>query len=212
MSTQGRGPGRSRAAMIAIALVATVGGCTPEPIPIEPTRTSATPASSATAAASSTPTPDVPGEISALPDGTKPERPAALDQAGSIDAAQAVLMYWIYLLPYSQQVGDPSDVKALSHPDCTFCRSWTDALDTMVARNERAVGGGYTVSDLTTLEVDLGRWYTSTFTLTEAPSTEVNEFGTTIKSYPGHTYKVDAIVVYESGAWTVRALAHETVS
>ncbi|AEE46660.1 DUF6318 family protein [Cellulomonas fimi] len=150
--------------------------------------------------------------IAALPDGERPARPAALGHAGSTDAAVAVLTYWLQLLPFSQQVGDTSEARSLSHPECVFCRSMLDSIDDLIARGEHSVGGGYTISDVSVLEVAVGRWYNVSLTLVEAPSSELDQSGSTMATFPGHTYAVTAVALFEGGTWTVRELSYETLS
>lgn len=123
-----------------------------------------------------------------------------------------MLAYWLQLLPYAQQAGDTSEAKALSHPECVFCDSMTSAIDELLARGERSVGGGYTISNVAGSEVSLGHWYALKLTLVEAPSTEVDEFARTVNSYSGHTYAVDAVVLHEAGSWTIRELSYEVTA
>ncbi len=217
MSNRARGHGRtSTAVWAAIALLATLGlaGCTPGAAQADP---SGSPSPSTTptdtpAPTTPTPSPARPSTIPALADGVKPDRPAALDGSPSVESAQAVLTYWLQLLPYSQQAGDVSEAKAMSHPECVFCESMTSGIEELTSRGDRSVGGGYTISDQSGSEVVVGNWYALRLTLVEAPSSEVDKFGVTLKTYPGHTYTIDAVVLHEGGAWTVREVSYEVIA
>jgi len=150
--------------------------------------------------------------LAALPDGVKPERPAALDEAPTVDGAISVVEFYLQLFPYAQNTGDTSDLKALSHPECVFCASVVDEVDRLVAQSEHSVGGGLTLTDATSTEVDPGRWFSVHLRMSEAPSQEVSQAGTVVKDYPGTlVYDVEAAVVHDGSAWTVRELSHETV-
>ncbi|MFC4614258.1 DUF6318 family protein [Cellulomonas algicola] len=216
MSNRARGHGRIRTAVAAagVALIAAgVTSCTKEDARRD---ASASPSQSATSSGApsvaAAPTPTTPGTIAALPDGVKPSRPLALDAAPTVESAQAVLTYWLQLLPYAQQAGDVTEAKAMSHPECEFCNSITGSIEELLSKGDRSVGGGYTISDQFGTEVVLGNWYSLKLTLVEAPSSEVDKFGTTLKTYPGHTYSIDAIVLHESGAWSIRGVSYEVLA
>ncbi|MGY4644097.1 DUF6318 family protein [Cellulomonas sp. URHB0016] len=195
---------------------AALAGCTGEEPGLRPAPSTAAPW--LTESATPTPTPTfrtpapTPGVLAALPDGVKPERPAALDQAPTPEGAISVLEFYLQLFPYAQNTGDAQDLRALSHPECVFCASVIDGVDRLTARNEHAVGGGLTLTDATSTEVDPGRWFSVHLRMAEGPSQELSQSGTLIKDYPGTLmYDVEAAVVHDGSAWSVRELSHKTV-
>lgn len=152
-------------------------------------------------------------EFPGLPDGVKPSRPAALDGPADLAGAQAILAYWLQLLTYAQQVGDTTETKQLSHPDCVYCSSMNGAIDGLIARDGHSVGGAVAVSDVSGSEVTPGSWYAVRLTLVEEPSREVAASGVVTKSYDERkTYAIDGAVVYENGTWQVREVSYEVVA
>ncbi|MGY4643574.1 hypothetical protein ACVW07_001407 [Cellulomonas sp. URHB0016] len=135
-----------------------------------------------------------------------------MEGAPSPELAAAVLAYFLQLGPYAQNTGDLSDIKALSDPECLFCASEIDGVAGMVNNQIHSVGGGVSIAEPAVTELDAGHWYTVDLIMHEAPSHEENQFGTLTKDYPEEsTYKVQGIVLYRDGAWTVRGVSHEKV-
>lgn len=199
-----------RAGVALAALSGVVAGCSPgTSAPDDPT-----PRQSASVSPSATPTPTpTPTVEGVLADGVKPERPGALDEAPTVAGAIAVLNYFLLLVPYAQNTSDLADFAALSHPDCEFCSSVMEGVNELDRRGHHAEGGGYLLTDASVVEVDPGRWYSVDLTLREEPSRDVDKYGTQIRDYPDRsTSRVNAVVLFEGGKWSVRGVAHESVT
>ena len=140
----------------------------------------------------------------------KPARPGELDAPPSLEAAQVIAPYFVQLVPYAENTGDVSELEALSHPDCVFCKDVLDGVRQNSAINVHVEGGGLGVSEVTGLALDPRSWFTVNFELHEQPAKHVNEFETVVKDFPaGGTYDVEVIVLYEDGRWIVRELSHQ---
>jgi hypothetical protein len=157
-----------------------------------------------------TPTPTVEG---VLADGEKPARPAALDEPPTIEGSIAVISYFLQLFPYAQNTGDLTEVRALSHPECVFCASVIEGVEGLAAREQRSIGGAVRIEDVSALALDPDRWFTVKLTLHEAPSQEVMANGFVVNNFADEKeYLVDAVVLFENGAWSIRGVDHELVA
>ena len=186
------------------------GGCTGDDPGLRPTP--GTTQSGATHTPTATPTPTfntpapTPGVLAALPDGVKPERPSALDEPASVDAATAVGVYFAQLVPYSQNTLDATDLASLSHAECNFCASVQQQVAEASEYHEHWTGGGLRISGVQGQEVDPGRFFAVQFAMDEGESARVSKAGTVVSSNPATRYAVDMVVLYENGRWTVRAV------
>nr|WP_238402713.1 DUF6318 family protein [Cellulomonas sp. H30R-01] len=195
-------------------MVAAAVGCSPDARPV--VADSARPTSAPSPTPSVTPSPSLASgsdEVAGLPDGVKPTRPAALDGPATLAGAEAVLGYWLQLLTYAQQVGDTTETKQLSHPDCVYCSSMNGAIDELISRAGHSEGGGVAVSDVSGSEVTPGAWFAIRLTLVEEPSREVTASGMVTKRYDERkTYAIDAAVVHENGEWKIREVSYDVVA
>jgi len=100
--------------LLAAALV--LGGCTGDPAPREPTKTTSSPH------ASSTLTPPV------MPKQAKEDSP---------EGAAAFVTHWVNVLNYAAATGDVEELSRLSSPDCEGCQRYIDLY------RETYEAGGY---------------------------------------------------------------------
>lgn len=144
-----RAPRRCSIAAV-LALSGLVAGCSGAEDPVEP-------AASETAASESTPTVSGPSRSpSPSPSATgaeKPERPAAMDQHDA-EGAAAALEYFLALDPYAMRTGDVTDLKAMSHDSCEYCKSRIEQAETIAERDDVYVGGSTTFTVLETYQRD----------------------------------------------------------
>ena len=198
---------RAISALVALGCVGGLGagvtGCTSRPGPT----TTPTPTVTEEPTPSPTPTPTPAPDAS-----VKPERPAAMDVADSA-GAEAAAVYFLQLFPYVFATGDLEDYRALSHPECIYCTSVTDGVETMFAARQHSVGGLNTISAVSSTEVDPGRWWSVDVDLVQAPSQTLDVNGTVIEDFPDTVgYHMDIAVVYETDRWVVRELSHTETS
>lgn len=184
--------------MLALA-VGTLAGCTGgDPAP-DWTPTTATPV------AHPTPTP------SADPATIKPERPAAMDQPDAA-GAEATAVYFLGLVPYANAVGDAAELSEFSHPECGFCASAIDGVEQLARAGEHTVGGVPTISDVSSLEVDPGRWWTVDVDLVQSPQHVLDSNGDVVADVAGDAFHMDVAVAWESDRWQVHAVSYKVLS
>jgi hypothetical protein len=177
-----------------------LAGCTnyPEPSHLP------TPSEAVTASPTPSPTP------TATPDAaTKPERPEVMDVADSA-GAEAVAVYFLQLYGYAYATNDLAEWRELSHPECIFCASVIDNVEAQISAGQHCTGGLINVVDVSSLEVDPGRWWTVNVDLTQATSQKLNAAGELVEDFPeAKSYRMGLAVIYNNGVWSVRAVDHQ---
>ncbi len=182
-------------AVIGLGVMTGLVACTPDPPEPTPTASSSEPATP-----TPTPTPTTPREAVA------PERPAAMDEI-SVAGAEAAAAYFLQLYPYVYATGDLAEWKALSHPECVFCASVIENVETQVAAGETNRGSAVEVASVVGLETTPGEWYSVDAVFVEGPSERLNASGEVIsaREQPQEVAATLALVV-EGTTWSVRAL------
>jgi len=143
------GPTTSRRAWVGAAAVAlvvgVVAGCSGSGAKPGPSATTAfsAPTTSPSSTPTASPTPDV---------SVKPVRAAAMDQV-SAAGAEAVAVYFLNLYPYVYASNDLTEWKALSHPECVFCKSVIDNVEKQVAAGTRTEGRLVTTERIDTVPI-----------------------------------------------------------
>jgi hypothetical protein len=178
-----------------------LAGCTNYPEPSHlPTPTEAvTPSPTPTATATAAP------DAASVP----PERPAAMDVADSA-GAEAVAAYYLQLYGYVYATNDLAEWRELSHAECVFCASVIDNIEAQISAGQHCTGGLVEVSDVSSLEVDPGHWWTVNVDLVQAGSQKLNAAGELVEDFPeAKAYRMDLAVIYDGGVWSVRAVDHQ---
>jgi hypothetical protein len=180
-----------RSAMLATLVLVGGGvlsGCSPDPEP--------TPTAAASAAATPTPTPTPTGPV-------RPERPAAMEDPGTAGAV-ATATYFMALYGYVGG-GDLTEWKALSHPECIFCKGVTDEVERMMSIGHHQVGPTITIHSTNPSEVTPGEFYGVDFEMTQGPSAELDTLGGVVTQSPTpSSFVLHLVVVREDGQWLVR--------
>lgn len=172
---------------------------------MSPTATPAPASATSAAAAVANPT------LGPLPDGVAPARPAALDQPPTLEGAKAIATYFLLLFSYVYQSNDLTAWTSLSHAQCAFCTDVRSDIEKHVARGAHVTGGTVIVSDVKGTEVDVGHFFNIQATIRESGSKTVEATGAlTDDLAPGST-ATDMVVLYESGAWSVRSVDHKPI-
>jgi hypothetical protein len=182
-----------------VGLAGGVAGCTNYPEPshlptpsVEVTDTTPTPTPTATSDAA-----------------IKPERPAAMDAADSA-GAEALAVYFLQLYAYVYATNDLTEWRELSHPECIFCASVIDNVEAQISAGQHCTGGLINVVDVSSLEVDPGRWWTVNVDLTQATSQKLNAAGELVEDFPeAKSYRMGLAVIYNNGVWSIRAVDHQ---
>jgi len=183
-----------------IGLAGGLAGCSgdPGPTPVPSVTEEVTP--SPTPTPTPTPTPDA---------SVKPERPEAMDVADSA-GAEAAAVYFLELYAYVYATNDLTEWRALSHPECAFCTSVITNVEEQITAGQHCTGGLVDVSDVSSLEVDPGRWWTIDVDLIQATSQKLSAEGELVEDFPeAKSYHMDLAVISDAGVWTVRAVDHE---
>ena len=193
------GPTTSRRALVGAAAVAlvvgVVAGCSGGNAKPAPSATTASSAPTASPSPTASPTPDA---------SVKPVRTAAMDQL-SAAGAEAVAVYFLNLYPYVYATNDLTEWKALSHPECVFCKSVIDNVGKQVAAGHRSVGGLVSIESVSGVEVSDG-FYSVQVAATQTPSIEYAPYGSRVDESPGSHSELKLVVLRSDSQWTVRGV------
>jgi len=193
------GPTTSRRALVGAAAVAlvvgVVAGCSGGNAKSGPSATTAPSAPTASVSPTASPTPDA---------SVKPVRPAAMDQVNAA-GAEAVAVYFLNLYPYVYATNDLTEWKALSHPECVFCKSVIDNVGKQVAAGHRSVGGLVSIESVSGVEVSDG-FYSVQVAATQTPSIEYAPDGSRVDESPGSHSELKLVVLRSDSQWTVRGV------
>ena len=185
--------GASAVALV-VGVVAGCSGSGAKPGPSASTASSA-PTASPTPTPTASPTPDA---------SVKLVRPAAMDQVNAA-GAEAVAVYFLNLYPYVYATNDLTEWKALSHPECVFCKSVIDNVGKQVAAGHRSVGGLVSIESVSGVEVSDG-FYSVQVAATQTPSIEYAPDGSRVDESPGSHSELKLVVLRSDSQWTVRGV------
>lgn len=149
--------------------------------------------------------------LSTLPSPVPPSKPKSwvhADASAAVDAA----IYFKDLYNYALETGDVSEWRALSEPECEFCRGIGDDIETAYAAGSHYEGGEVTLTASVVVEhsATLGTYgvqhtYSSTASVTVAPD------GTRAEASAAQRgYVVFDVLPTGSGWWLVEARRRET--
>ena len=190
--------GSSAGGLGLLAAAALLAGCAadadPQPRP-EPMPTTTAPSASPTAAE--------------RPEVEKPTPPEAM-RRDDVAGAEAAAQYFLQLYPYVYATGDLTDWKAMSHPECGFCRSVeTDVTDIdqwWRLRNRRRTPQ---VSEIKGREPLSGNpYFRVDIRASQEPTTVIHLDGGSEKSSGGKNTLIFALG-NDEGHWTVREVQVE---
>ena len=196
-------PGRSRLGatglILAGALAAVLSGCT-TPATADPT---GAPTAAPPASLLATPTPTLRPTPSAA-SSPLPTRPAAMD-AVTVDGAIAAVTYFLELVPYSLRTGDVSQLKALSHAECIFCKSISDDAEKMHGLGEHQVGTAMRVLSARGSEVNPGYWFSVDAHVEQQGWQVLDAAGNVVQGDPAiKTFAMNFAMIHQDGRWIVR--------
>ena len=195
-------PGCSRLGMAGVILAGTLAvglsGCT--------TSATADPTAALTGAPpatlSPTPTPSPTPSATSSP---LPTRPAAMDTV-TVDGAIAAVTYFLELVPYSLATGDVSQLNALSHPECIFCKSISDDAEKMHGLGEHQVGTAMRVLSARGAEITRGYWFSVDARVEQQGWQVLDAAGKVKQGDPAiKRYAMNFAVIHQDGRWIVRA-------
>ncbi len=102
--------------------------------------------------------------------------------------------------------GDLTEWEALTHPDCIYCHSVISNVEALRQVGQHRTGGAVTASDVSTLEIDPGRFFQTSFRLSVAPSQIFDSTDAVLGDSPASTGNVETALIWENGKWLVRAV------
>jgi hypothetical protein len=121
-----------------------------------------------------------------------------------VENAQAVADYFLHLHPYVYATGDLSEWTALTHPDCIFCHSVINEVNSIRQVGQTMRGGVVTTSEPRVLEPNPGRAYEVNFRVDFSPADVFDSTGAVVQSNPSSTGTIDMLLIWEDGRWVVR--------
>ena len=126
--------------------------------------------------------------------------------SASADGAASAATHFMTLYRYAYATGDVTEWDALSSDTCDFCASTREGATRVASSGARIEGGEITVTSAAGTEVDPGRWYSATLTVSEAPSREIAASGDVVKSSEGGDYEFFLALSFVDGGWQVDAV------
>ena len=124
------------------------------------------------------------------------------------DGAAAAAVYFIELYGYVLQTGDLTEWNAMSYPDCQFCTSTAQYVQSVYSAGGSFVGGDITAEIVTVHELDdfIGG-YPVDLRTTQAATEERDATRALTSSMDEETNTARFATVYYKGAWTIAAVA-----
>ena len=205
---------RSAGAVIGLAGILILTGCTTDTSPTPPpvssisTTTSSIPtvtappstAAPATAAAYQPATANGPAQN--VPVRTLPAKAKEFSKDGLLAFAQ----YWYSTLGYAFETGDPGPMMAITEPDCTTCANINGPVGKWYAKGGWIVGGLMTAhSSTSSFEEDSDGTYQAIVMVQQSPATYYEPDQTLYKAYPPTIARADIVVAtFQDGLWRAR--------
>ena len=189
--------GALRAAVVSVAAVLALAGCTgtTSPAPSPP----GTPGIVVPSGPTTTPSPRT-APIA------PPEQPAAMDRHDA-DGAIAAATYFISLYPYVYATGDLAAWKAMSDPACGYCSGVSLAVESMHTTGSHIRGGEITVTATRSFPPNASTGvYPVDLELAEGPSIEVNAVGGELNEMAGGNTLAQLDVAWAATGWSIHAV------
>ncbi|WP_143427054.1 DUF6318 family protein [Georgenia soli] len=183
---------------VGLALVGGLAACTSgegaEPGPTE-------------SSASAAPTAEPSGEPTAdRPEVEKPVPPDAMAR-DDVAGAEAAAQYFLELYPYVYATGDLSEWKAMSDPECVFCKDVFDDVGALHAAGGYQDGGSFTITRVASQPPEDGSQYFAVWIDAEEDAVRrLSDDGSQIGSSTGGPIEVDMAVYRAEQGWLVRGV------
>lgn len=130
------------------------------------------------------------------------------DVEGAIAAAQ----YFLELYPYAYNTGDLTTWKAMSHPECVFCASVIENVETLHAAGGYEVGGEIIIESVTASDpVEGNEFFAVDVSAVQSAASEYGASGQVVREIPEAKYVIYMAAQFTGYDWLVRAVSHEAV-
>lgn len=120
------------------------------------------------------------------------------------NGAAAAAVYFIELYGYVLQTGDLTEWNAMSYPDCEFCSSTAEYVESVYSAGGTFTGGDITAEVVTVHELDgfIGG-YPVDLRTTQAATEQLDATGARTSSMDEQTDTARFATVYYKGSWTI---------
>ena len=136
-----------------------------------------------------------------------PEPPRANDRKPSKKGAATFAEYFLQLFAYVSATGDLAAWNELSDPDCKFCASVREGVESANDAGEHDVGGRIAATNVVAREVVQSSTYEVALDVDQDASHTVDALGATVEEFPGpKALRVTMIVRWADDAWSVRGV------
>jgi hypothetical protein len=121
--------------------------------------------------------------------------------------AEAFFRYFIDVYSYAFTSQDTTGLRQVSAPECKFCSSTVDAVESARADQEHTTGGDLTPSLVTAASGEPAEGLVVNAVVDQAASQLVDQSGKVIQTEPAYPQvRMDASVRWLNGSWQMRAL------
>jgi hypothetical protein len=119
--------------------------------------------------------------------------------------AKAAAQYFIQLVPYVYATGDTDAMRAMSHPECTFCDGVVLDAEDLHSAGGYGVGGEVTVEEINGEDPRPGNDYFGVAVrVHQAPASELAADGEQLREDPGGTRVLVLAMQFSGDGWLVR--------
>ncbi len=130
----------------------------------------------------------------------KPEKPAELSEFNAT-GAEAFVQYAVEVLNYAQKFNLPDEVREISDPECVFCDSVIQRLESEHDRGVRTVGGELTFTvEETQYQPSSGLYYVDGMLNSEGYD-EYDSAGQLVESMASESARAGFSVGLQEGTW-----------
>ncbi len=140
-----------------------------------------------------------------------PTRPAAADRT-DIEGAIAAAQHFLELYPYAYNTGDLDTWKAMSHPECIFCKSVIENVEELHAAGGYQTGGSITWVRTTAQALGASGAFTVDAVARQEPTEEVVGGAFSTVSEGGEALVYVDLDLTADGGWLVRGVDVEDAS
>ena len=141
----------------------------------------------------------------------EPMRPEAMER-DDVEGAKAAAEHFLELFTYVHLTGDSEQWRAMSHPQCVFCRSVADEVEDLYAEGGHADGPTLHVvkADANPPREDY-EFYSVRIEVNEGASNWFDAEGSVLEATEAGSFQIDFALMQTEDGWTVRGVATSPV-
>ncbi|MBO3084713.1 DUF6318 family protein [Cellulomonas fengjieae] len=126
------------------------------------------------------------------------------------DGAAAAATYFTQLYAYAYATADLTAWKAMSEPDCQFCNSVTEDINSMILERGSETSAPIVVTSAVGTPIEPGAFYSATVHMHQGASTRYDRDGNVVTTGVARSYELLFALAWRDG-WFVRQIDTTTL-